>query len=409
MVPVTSSASDVFMARQPIYGPTQVLEAYELLYRSGERNHADVVSVGEAAQAIVNSLIDIGLGRLTEDTIAFINVDQSLLTSGILDMLPANRVVLEILETVEATPENVDAVRSLHEAGYTLALDDYVTGPSTKPFLPYVDIVKFDVLALGGMLLKEVQHVQRPGLKLLAEKVETRAQFEMCKKMGFDLYQGYFFSHPEIIKGRSIPPDRLAALKVSARLQSPDLSLNELEAIVGADLALSHRLLRLVKSASVGVLGCVDSVRQAIMFLGLKTVAALATLLAMSASSTKPRELLVTAFVRAKMCESLALARKLPNKDRYFTLGLFSVIDVLLDAPMRDVLVQLPLGEEMDSALIDHETENSLADILRAVLAFEQGAWHLIQLDMSLSDVIAAYIEAVSWAHDRKAALDPAA
>lgn len=361
------------MARQPIYSELSKLVAYELLYRSSVDAQTALMGDREAALAIVNSLIDIGLPTLAGEVRAYINVDRALLRSGSLSLLPAGKVVLEVVETVKATPENLAIVKGLHAAGFTIALDDFDMGPDTTPFLPYASILKLDVLALGDKTFCIAKKCKRPGLRLLAEKVQTRGQFEACRRHGFELYQGHFFSKPEVVEGRSIPAIKSIALETTARLQDPSLTLDQLENIVLSDLALTHRLLRMIRSASLGIPGQIHSIRQAIMFLGLRTVACVATLLAMSASSKKPAELMTTALVRGKTCELLASHFKLDQPERHFTVGLISVIDAMLDAPMKVLLAQLPLDAEINEALLDPHASGPLATVLQSALHFEKG------------------------------------
>ncbi len=394
------------MARQPIYDKSQGLAAYELLYRSGTANFAGNIAPEDSARSLVSTLIDIGLTRLVGDSKAFINIDEEILLSGAALLLPKDKVVIEILETVRATPETIEMIRRLRTAGFTIALDDFDADPHSKEFLPFASIIKLDVMALGSRLPFQVKLVQGPGVTLLAEKVETRAEYEQCKILGFELFQGYFFSKPEIIKGRSIPPNRLTSLQIAARLQDPTLTIGQLEELIVTDLPLSHRLLKMVRSAQMGMPDHVQTIRQAVMFLGIQTVASLATLIAISASSNKPPDLLATALVRAKMCELITDSRKLPGKERSFTVGLFSVIDALLDTPMEDLLSQLPLDAEINSALTDPESAGELGDALRIVLAFEQGHWDLIEPLISLSEINSSYQKAVTWAADRMGAFD---
>ena len=397
------------MARQPIYDKKQALAAYELLYRSGDHTKAGDVGEEEAARSIVTSLVDIGLTRLTGEVRAFINVDESLLTSDVLSLLPPGRVVIEILETIEPSQRNIQLVKQLHQAGYTIALDDFVANAETEAFVPYADIIKFDVMALGMQLAKQVRRVVRPGLKLLAEKVETRAQFEQCKRLDFELFQGYFFSRPEVMKGVSIPPQRAFALDIAQRLNDPNLSLDGLEKLIVADVGLAIRLLRMVKSAQLGLPSNICTIRQAVMFLGFQTVASLATLLAMSASSNKPSDLITTALVRARACESLAKFHKLQDGGKYFTVGLLSVVDAVLNTTMTDVLSKLPLDSEINAALMNPAEGGALGTVLTAVNAFEEGHWEQLAKDFPLEEVNLAYQDAVAWATELRSGLDQAA
>lgn len=400
-------ASTVYMARQPIYDCDKNVAGYELLYRSGQVNAAGQIGTQQSAQAIINSLVDIGLSRLVGDSPAFINIGEDLLLSDTITALPPGRVVLEILETVPPTPECVQAVAALKRAGHTIALDDFVSNKDTEPFVPYASIIKLDVMALGPKLVDQVRKVRRPGMTLLAEKVETAQEVNLCKRLGVNLFQGYHFSKPEIIEGASIAPNKAAALQVVSKLQDPEANMDEIEQLIVSDIALSYRLLKLVKSAHLGVPGRVASIRNALMFLGLRVVSSVASLLAMSASSDKPAELLVTGFTRAKMCELLAPQEKRNERDRYFTVGLFSVLDALLDAPMDTILAQLPLSNEVNEALLKTDAGNPLASALQTVLAFERGAWEDLQNwpdpEKSLDEV---YYQAIDWASDTARALN---
>lgn len=388
----------VLMARQPIYDASQRLVAYELLYRSGDQSSAGVIGPEQSARALVSCLIDIGLSRLAEDRMAFFNVDQFLLSTDATELLPRNKVVLEILETVKPTPENLVAVRRLYEAGFTVALDDFDWNSDTAAFLPYANLVKLDVLQHGSTMPNAVSKLRRPGRMLLAEKIESSQQFQRCKSMGFDYYQGYHFSRPEVMQGNSIPPNKLATLQVIAKLYDPTLSLEALEELIAADLALSHRILKLVHSAQYGLSSHVTSIQQAVMFLGLHSITSLATLLVMSSKSDKPEDLLVTALVRAKTCETLAIKRGLTGKDRHYTVGMLSVIDAVMNVPMSVLLEQLPLDDEMNEALLDADCGNDLGLSLRSVLAFERGQWESVEKGASAPMVHEAYLDAVLWA-----------
>jgi EAL and modified HD-GYP domain-containing signal transduction protein len=406
-----ANSTDVFMARQPIYDSAQKVAAYELLFRSGEVNSAGNVGAAESAKAVINSLIDIGLGELSGDRRAFINVDQELLMSGALTMLPRDRVTLEILETVQPTPEAIEAVKQLRAQGYVLALDDFELTPTSEPFIQYADIIKFDLMAAGPNLARQARRFSSQRIALLAEKLETAQEFKNCTALGFEYFQGYYFAKPEIIKGNSIPPDKVAAVRLAAKLQDPNISVDELEQIIAADLSLTYRLLKLVSSAHVGLSGKVASVRHAIMFLGMKTVASVATLLAMSASSKKPDELVAAGFLRAKMCELLASVKGEPRRDRFFTVGLMSIIDAILDAPMEELLAQLPLEPEMNEALLNPDADSSMARILQTVIQFEKGDFdNLDRAQTPEEKVNAAYRQAISWSTEIRNAIEaPAA
>lgn len=388
------------MARQPIYDANLAVHAYELLFRRGETGSAGEIDAEAAAKSLVNSLVDIGLRDLIGDSTAFVNVSYDLLMSNSIVTLPKEQVVIEVLETIEPTTEVLERLSQLQTFGYRLALDDFVLSPETRILLRYASIVKFDVLNKPeSEVRRQAALLRRPGVKLLAEKVEDEAMFKVCQRAGFELFQGYYFSKPELLKRTSVETNKFSLLRLASKIQSSDAQYAEIEEIIASDVSLSYRLLKFVSSAQFGV-GCkITSIRQALMFLGISTVSALATLLAMAGTSGKPSELMTIALVRGKMCEVLATTRNLPNPDRYFTVGLLSVLDALLDAPMEVVLAELPLAPEINEALLLPDCENDLAKALRSALAYENGDWESPRPEgVTNQDLSNAYHAAICWA-----------
>lgn len=390
---------DVFMARQPIYDKSLHVIAYELLFRRGRANEAGHLCEKDAAQAIVNSLIELGLDRLVGARTAFINLNRELLLSPHIRTLPRDKVVFEIVEDVLPDEETISAMRSLHQAGYVIALDDFIMSESVKPFLPYSLIIKIDVLLLNRAEIAEhLRLLRRNGVKLLAEKVENRAMFEYCKKLNFDYFQGFFFCKPEIVQGKSLPVNKLAILRLLSRLQDPKIGLAELEQIVSQDVYLSYKLLRLINSAYAAMNKHVDSLRQALLLLGTQTVTGFASLVLMAGMAGKPPELTNVAMVRAKLCELIARKLHKPEADKYFTTGLFSVLDAAMDLPMEEALRRLPLAADVKSALMGLSQEDELSVVLRWVIAYERGEFEGILLAPALADFMSeAYAEAVEW------------
>ena len=220
-------------------------------------------------------------------------------------------------------------------------------------------------------LARHVDLLSGREVRLLAEKVETYDEFERCKALGFELFQGFFFCRPKTMTGRSVSSSRLATLRLVAELQAPHVDLDELEHVIGRDVGLSYKLLRYINSTFFALPREVGSVRQALVLLGIVNVRRWATLLALSAVDDKPEELMVTALVRARMCELLAEAYREPDRDAYFTTGMFSVIDALMDQPMAEVLELLPLAGDLRHALLSREGPKG--DALLCVLAYERG------------------------------------
>ena len=232
--------------------------------------------------------------------------------------------------------------------------------------------------------------------KMLAEKVETQAEFDMCKELGFHYYQGYFFSKPQIIQGRSLPANKIAILKLLAKLQDNNTSIEELAQIITQDITMSVRILRYINSAQFGLGKEIDSIQQAIMMLGRTTVCNLANLISMSQIEDKPHELLIISMIRANMAQNIA-QRINTDKEVCFTTGLFSIIDTLMDQDMTSLVEGLPLPENIKSALIHKEGE--LGKILSCVLAYESGDWKNAYYDkLTINEIRDCYIMALQSA-----------
>jgi len=257
--------------------------------------------------------------------------------------------------------------------------------------------VKLDVLALEpNELEKHVAILQERKVKILAEKIETHEQFELCKDLDFDYFQGHFFCKPQILSGKSIQPDRLVTMQLLAHLYDPKLQIRDLEALISRDPSLSAKLLRFVNSSFCAVRRKVESIHQAVMLVGMKRIKVWAGLLTFGSFLDKPRELITTANVRAKMCERLANTVKRSDPDRYFTVGLFSLLDAFADCKMSEILETLPLSDEIKGALLSREGD--LGETLNCVIAYEQGDWNTVKnVPYNTQAVSAAYLEAVEW------------
>ncbi len=401
-----SAGRDVFMARQPIYDVTMQVHAYELLFRRGDTAGAGEVGLADSASILTNAVVELGLEHLVGNRQAFVNIPYELLMSDCIQLLPPDRVVIELLETIEPTPEVIKAVIRLKEQGYTIALDDYVFEGDLEALINLADIIKVDVIGVDPKFVQgQVFKLRKRGITLLAEKVETHQMFRRCKTIGFQLFQGYFFAKPELMRGKGAPAG-IAAMQLVAKLQDPNVRLAEIEKLINTDLTLNYRLLKLVRSAYVGVGGSIESVGQALAFLGTRRTMALVSLLALSGMNDKPDELLITALIRAKVCESLAGAADLGPAEKYFTIGLLSVLDALMDAPMEDLLPELPLSKDINDALLGLDASQPLQQVLACARAIEQGHWDgIVFQGVEMSTIGSVYVASVRWAAETNAAL----
>lgn len=397
----------IYVGRQPIYDRDLNVYAYELLYRGGEHNQADFPDGDTAtSQVILNTFLDIGLNQIVGHHPAFINMTRNFLVGTSPLPLPPERVVLEILEDIDIDPELVAAISALAASGYRIALDDFVYHDTLRPLVEVADIIKIDLMALDRTGLKEhVSILQNNDAILLAEKVETQEDYEFCRELGFDLFQGFFFCRPNVIKGQRIPANRLATLQLLSALQQPDSEVKELEKIISQDVSLSYRLLRLINSAFYSPARPIESIRQAVVYLGSSAIKNWATLLSLAKIENKPDELITTALVRAKMCELFAQEVAQKNQDSFFTVGLFSTLDAMIDAPMDEIISSLPLAEEITAALLRHE--GSAGQALACVLAYEHGDWEQVEFEGLDSDKIQnIYLQAVTWADELTSAIN---
>lgn len=383
--------ANVFIARQPIFDRELDVVGYELLFRGANQNVAIISDHDEATSTVVmNAFTEIGLDNVVGDRDAWINVSRDFLLGGLARALPRGRVVLELLEDQQVDDALVEALEDHRARGYAIALDDFTGSDELVPALEHVDIVKVDLLGRDpAAVAEDVNRLTRHDVTLLAEKVETREEYERCLELGFDLFQGYFFCKPERMEARGVAPNRLSMLQLVAALQDPKIEIHQLEALVSRDIALSYRLLRYINSAFFGLRREVDSIGRALMLLGVANVKRWATLSIFAGVDEKPRELIETALVRARFCELAGDG----NRDRLFTLGLFSVVDALMDAPMEDVLASMPFPEEMRAALLAGTGANG--ELLETALSFERG-----DFAPPLDRFGAAYIEAIAWATD---------
>lgn len=389
---------DIFLGRQPICDRNLDVYGYELLFRDA-RTNAAVITDGEHAtsRVIVNTFMEIGLDNIVHGNLAFINLTRSFFTEEHAVPLPKDRVVLELLEDIEADHEVIQGVKRLSEQGYTIALDDFIYHESLRPLVALADIIKIDVMALDrDTIAAHVEQLRQYPLKLLAEKVETQEEFEYFRELGFDYFQGYFFARPHVIQGQRLPSNRLAILHLLSRLQDPDIDARELEELISRDVAFSYRILRYVNSAALAMRK-IESIHQAVVILGLRTIKSWTSLLALGQVDDKPVELLVTAMVRGKMAEELAKAKKASNPESYFTVGLFSALDALMDTSMEELLAQLPLTENITDALLHKKGPHG--EILKCVLDYENGRWDDISCKpLGEARISECYLSAVRWA-----------
>ncbi|MEO6697117.1 MAG: HDOD domain-containing protein [Gammaproteobacteria bacterium] len=389
---------DVFVGRHAIYNRELDVFAYELLFHGNIAGRGASQDPDQAvSQIILDTFTEIGLDPLIDGKMALINPTRGFLLGEYALPLSEAKLGLEILEDIVIDAPVIEAVERLSAQGYTLILDNPIHHETLRPLLEIADIIKMDVRNLpDNEVQRHVEALRKHKVKLLAGKVETHEQFEFCKRLGFDYFQGFFFCQPHIIKGQRIPPNRLVTLRLLAKLQDPVTSIRELETLISQDVSMSYKLLHSLNSAFYSLPRKIESIHQALVMLGNQWLKTWASLLLLSSIHDKPQELMQMAMTRAKMCELLATAKRLSAKEIFFTTGLFSVLDALMDQPMEDVLTALPLSQEINDALL--RREGNLGTILQCVLDYERGNWDAVHCTgLQQAEITQAYLEAVAW------------
>lgn len=399
-----NAADQLFLGRQPILDRNQRLHAYELLFRNGSRNFADVTDgVQATATVIANAFTELGVEAALGNCRGFINVDEAFLFSDMLELLPRHAVVLEILETVPPTPAVIERCIALKAAGFTLALDDVIQlEPDYAELLALVEIVKVDIQPLSRVQLMQLVMKLKPmGKTLLAEKVDSRQQMEQCLKLGFTLFQGYYFAKPTIIAGKKLDHSQLSLMKLMGLLLS-DADTAELEAALKPEPGLTINLLRMTNSVGAGTTEKINSLGHAITVLGRRQLQRWLQLLVFSAGdqagTTNP--LLLMAATRGRLMELLAAemhAGDTALADQAFMVGIMSLMPALVSQPIADIVAPLGLAASVRDALCDGS--GLLGKLL--LIAESSDGGELEKLATALADLPALTPKAVNRAQTR--------
>jgi c-di-GMP phosphodiesterase len=396
--------SDLFVGRQPIFDRNLEVIGYELLYRSIQTGPANVTDGDQATtQVILNSFSQLGLESLVgSQKKAYINATRNFLVGNIPIPFPPASVVLEVLEDIVIDQELINALTALSKQGFQIALDDVTSMEQIKPLLGLAQIVKIDLMGISRSQLTEIVGQLRPyrqRLKLLAEKVETQEELEYCKRLGFDYFQGYFLCKPSVIKGKRMDSARLVLMRTLAKIQDPKADFRSLGGLVAQDVALSYKVLKLVNSSYYSLAKTITAIDQAIALIGLNQLRGWLTLLIMASIDNKPHELTTIAMSRAKMCELVARSLRQSQTELFFLVGLFSVLDAMMDLPMQEALANLPLAEEVVTALL--EQKGTTGEVLQMVLAYEHGEWDkLLKTNLTPEIFQKNYLDAIRWTAD---------
>jgi EAL and modified HD-GYP domain-containing signal transduction protein len=399
---------DVIVARQAIFDRQRKVYGYELLFRSDALNNAFDGTEAAAAtmQVLSNTLMAIGVEQLLGGSKAFVNFDHRLLLENMHLSLPPGSIVIELLETVLPTQDLVALCQSVREMGYPLALDDFAGQPNFAPLADIADVIKVDLRLSSRAEQERLLQLYRPrGVLMVAEKVETYAEFEWARRAGYDLFQGYFFARPTVVRGRQISTVKATCLQLLREMRHADLDFRHLREIIRKDTSLTYQLLRYVNSALFARREKTGSVSRALAFMGEESIRRWVPLATLPALATnKPSELITLSLVRARFCEQLAELTHMGKPHEAFLLGMFSLLDALIDQPLDEALRSVDLGDEITEALlgIGHD-EAFLTRLYRLVGYYEQGNWDQVKQlsqawDIPLASIGKAYIESTVWA-----------
>ncbi|MDP9114665.1 MAG: HDOD domain-containing protein [Acidobacteriota bacterium] len=398
---------EVVVARQAIFDSQRKLYGYELLFRpDAASNQFDGTEAAAATmQVLANTLMSAGAETLLGGKKAFVNFDHNLLAKNMYLALPRQSLVIEILETVAPTADLVALCEGIRKQGYTLALDDFADAPAFAPLAQIAQVIKVDLRLSSREEQVSMLGTYKPrGVQMLAEKVETYEEFEWARRAGYDLFQGYFFARPEIVRSQDIPPMIATCLRLLREVQQPELDFRRLERLIREDVSLTYKLLRYANSA-LFKRGDIRSIHAALVALGEDHIRRWVTLATLPKLATnKPGELLTLSLVRAHFCERLAELAGAASSNQAFLVGMFSLLDALIDQPLEEVLRKMDLGKNVTQAVLGTGPQNDLLTaLLQVVCCYERGDWGQLAKEarhcgISTEAIGEAYLDSTAWA-----------
>jgi EAL and modified HD-GYP domain-containing signal transduction protein len=365
-----------YLARQPMLDRNQALFAYELLFRSTPSNSAEIDTDLAATSAVLAHAAQLGLPRAVGDAVAFLNVDTEVLMSDIFAFLPRERTVIELVGSVEATEPVLWRLAELSGHGFKFAAEASVHGSRLGRLLPLLDYVKIDLRAMPVVtMLSLVPRLRGTGKRLIAEKVESQAEYKTCLDLGFDYFQGFYFARPSVIAGRKLSPSQLALVELMNLVVS-DADNSEIERAIKRDVTLSINLLRIVNTPAAGLRQRIDSLSQALIVVGRRQLQRWLQIMLYAEPGNRGHAqtpLLMLASTRARLMELLA-ARLRPGQrhvaDMAFTVGIMSLMDTLFCVPMADLVEQIPVSDEVSNALL--KRSGFFGELLRLAESLER-------------------------------------
>lgn len=394
---------DVYVARQPIFDRRMNVLGYELLYRRSMNNFYEGTSDSQAtAEVINNAFLSMHFNELTSGTKAFINFSHDMLIKGIPLLLPRESIVVEIVERTKVNDELIEACKKLHSNRYILALDDFKATPASEELMDQAHIIKVEFSKVSHSTQREYIKKNKGKVKFLAERVETREEFQLAMDMGYDYFQGYFFSKPVIIKGKDIESINVNIIRILEMLSLEEPDYQEMTEIIETDIGLTYKLLKLVNSVFFGTRNVIHSIKHALVHLGISEIKKwVYVLMLKEVQVVENKELINMCLVRAKIMELLSVDMgKDEKKSDYFLVGMFSSIDILMNRNMKEIMDELPLSLEAKGALLGED--NKIRKLLDIVVDYEKLVWDKTKIkqispEITLDTYSNRHMEALKW------------
>lgn len=396
---------DIYVGRQPILSKSKKTVAYELLFRDSLKNSFPGIDGDTGTSKLLsNTFFSMGINEITADKPGFINFTKELIVNQTPMLFPKENIVIEILENVEPTPEVVNAIRKFRKAGYQVALDDFIFDQKFKPLIRLAHIIKFDLMATPLPTISNLVETLKSKLDitLLAEKVESYDEYTLAKKMGFALFQGYFFSKPEVLSNKDITGNKMTLLALLSEIGKKNIDFDKLSSLIKSDVSISYKLMKFINSPYYKRNNEISTIRDAVSFLGEETIKQFVRVLAAAGlSDNKPDELMRLSIVRARMCEVMgAHIESDYTPEELFTMGLFSTIDAMLDKEMESILKEISFSDRIKDGLLGKNED--FCKFMSACICFEKGSWDECEYKdqmQSLKDMLPSiYLDALKMA-----------
>jgi len=392
--------AEIFVGRQPIYTRDLEVYAYELMPHLTSDTDKTLSADTITSQVIINSFMEIGIDNLVGKETAFLTLTEHFLHSDYELPLPADKVILKIPSNISITPELVNGVENLTNAGFKLAIDNYLQYPELQALASMASIIDINIENLTDAEIRaHLRMLKKLNPTVLADHVSTHEQYEICRDAGADYFQGYFLNRPRIVKGESLDSNQMSVINLLSTLHNPETDTGTIVDVISKDVSLSYKLVQLMNSAFFSRNSKIDSIQHATVMLGRKQLCTWASMMVLSGLDDKPREQVRISMIRARSCELLATKADIANADVFFTVGMFSSLDLLLNQSLEDLITPLPLADNISAALLNREGE--LGEALNCTLAQEQGDWVNTRFaNLTAEDLSDVNIEAINWAED---------